>query len=273
MATPHVTFALAIPHTPWIPERVARLERILTELAGGMHPTQVFADREPNWAWSGKLWQWGVAADATHLVQLQDDVELAPNFWRKLGAMVRAVPDQVIALHGAHPKFTQIAREGHRWAKSRAWVVGVGYVIPRDLLGGLVDYRGKLPPEQVRGTNEDELIAHWCMRAGLDVYHPIPTIVDHDTTIPSTYRNDENKFRRPFVTWRDFLDGSLERDDFWTLEGAPPVVLNPHYQSCWFCENEPGAVGFRETGAFIGRQCLAQATASLLTTPVPQVRP
>ena len=65
------TIALAIPHTPWKPERVESLQRLLKQWAGMDGTFKLFTDKEPNWSWSEKLWHWGFDTGASHLLQLQ----------------------------------------------------------------------------------------------------------------------------------------------------------------------------------------------------------
>lgn len=280
-----IKFAIAIPHTSWIPARVESLEHLLHGLCVNTRiwnedraivsrtgppgavldcvDAHVFDEREPNWSWSRKIFEWGATTSATHLVQLQDDVIPAPNFWPALRAMVTALPRKIIGLQGAHPKFRTLAREGHRWATSAAWMVGVGWVIPVESLAELVDFRDE-HDDDAKVTNEDEFIGKFCNATGRYVWHPIPTLIDHDVSIESTYKNDNHLFRTPTVTWREFGENEIERPDFWTVRGAVPMVSNPHFNRCWFCENEPQAVTFGPTQALIGRACLAKATAHLL---------
>ena len=262
-----VKFALAIPHTPWIPERVESLNRLVSQInpelwASAYH---VFGEQEPNYSWSRKLWRWGAEQDVTHLVQLQDDVTVAPNFWKALGAMVTARPDDIIGMQSAHPAFVEFAKDGVRWCKTQAWMVGVGYVIPMPVLRQLVDWRDAIPVDLAQAMNEDDLLGQFAIKHGLWIYHPIPTIIDHDTTIASSYANDNHRFRRPLVTWRKFPEHDIEDPEFWAGDARP--VTNPHLQACWGCNNEYAATTFG-TGLMLGRRCVAIAAASLIEPSV-----
>lgn len=261
-----VDFSIAIPHTPWIPEREASLAALLKSLDmhEGYGGVELFEEREPNWSWSLKMWQWAAGQPETHFLQLQDDVIPAPNFWPALTAMVTAVPDQILGLQGAHPSFRLLARDGRRWARSHAWMVGVGYVIPQAKLRELVAWREQLPEEEYTSTNEDDLIGRFCVEYGYDVWHPIPTIIDHDTSVKSTYRNDDHLWRRPTVTWREY-GSEIESAEWWRPDGPVPLVSNPHQQACWMCQNEPSVITYESTGARIGRVCLARSVAKILT--------
>jgi hypothetical protein len=249
---------------------MSRLADALSTEIGDSPPTivgwLVHVDREPNWSWSEKVWRWGAAQQrATHFLQLQDDVIVAPRYWDYMRAMVEAVPDQIICLQGAHPAFRLLADAGHRWAVSRAWMVGVGYVIPTADLTALLEWRDTLHQGDVQATNEDELIARFCIVTKREVWHPIPTVIDHDVTIKSVYGNDAHNYRRPSITWREFGE-ELAEVDFWRPkpDTLPPVVRNPHNAACWMCLSEPAILRSAETGAMMGAKCVAKGVNSLL---------
>lgn len=259
-----MSFSLAIPHTPWVPERVESMRRICDALDLTGLTFRIFCERAPNWEWSLKMWTWGAMQEASHFLQLQDDVVIGERFWPQLTAMVAAVPNKIIGLQGAHPSLRLLARDGHRWARSNAWMVGVGYVIPRWLLRDLVDYRASLPDVIYASTNEDDLIAQFCIENGHEVWHPIPTIIDHDTTVASTYMNDSHLWRRPIVTWREY-GAELEDPGWWAAGVNVPLIANPHMSACWLCQNEPSCITHESTGAKIGRICLARCVGKVLT--------
>jgi hypothetical protein len=198
------TLALGIPHTPWIPERVLSLTRLVDALSPAppvMVARRVFGESEPNWSWAGKLWTWATETNATHLLQLQDDVVVGPEFWQALSAMVEAVPDQVIGLETVHPFAESLYRSGGTWLTTRDGLIGVGYVFPVGLLREFLRWRAEtLRPNAVQQANEDQLIGIWTAATRRRVWHPVPTIIDHDTEISSTYGNDAHTHRRPVVT-------------------------------------------------------------------------
>lgn len=210
-----ITFALGIPHASWKPERKKSLFELALCLADegrgqflseghgslGGSDARIFADREPNYAWSGKLWKWASETDATHLLQLQDDALVCPEFWAQLHAMVSAVPDKVIGLESAHPVAKDLP---DTWYTTPDMLIGVGYVVPTTLLQEFLVWRStELRPGGLESVNEDQLLGLWCFVTGRKIWHPVPTIIDHDTSLPSTYGNDEHQDRRPTVTWKD----------------------------------------------------------------------
>lgn len=241
-----ITFALAIPTTPWIPARVESFNRLCAGLdisvtrVGGpnhvnitdvCHIAAIFSEKEPNRVWAQKLWRWAASTSATHLVQLQDDVEPSPEFWARLHAMVSANPNVIIGLEAAHPNGPDLNARGDRWYVTNSWLVGVGYVFPMGLLREFLAWCDE-NPEQVSQHNEDELINVWVSSANgsKQCWHPIPTLIDHDTSIPSTYDNDTHAHRRPTVTWRDgaWSPEQLASAEFWRPQARVKVLPVPY---------------------------------------------
>ena len=226
--TREITFALGIPHCPWLPERVASFDRLKSQLGNRPVYYREFTDREPNWSWSAKLWQWAYDTGATHLIQLQDDVEVCSDFWPQLRSMVEAVPANIIGLES-------VLDLGAKWYSTSDGLIGVGYVVPRDILGEILKWRAeKLRPGSAERLNEDQLIGLFCFTAGRRIYHPTPTLIDHDVTIGSTYGNDHHSHRRPVkslvrgdpapVSW--LLSGLVpHRERFY---GATPRIARAH---------------------------------------------
>lgn len=241
------SFALALTNTPWVPARRESFSRLLAALgcaavddalhihdhraAATLAGARIFNEREPNHAWSRKMWTWALEqSNATHALFLQDDVWPAPNFWPALRALVMAAPNEIIGLEAAHPAGPALAAYGERWYATRAWLIGPGYVFPREALGELLAWRARQPRMRILATNEDTLINEWCVETGRRVLHPIPTIIDHDTSIASTYENDADAHRRPTVKWTDgkgcgFALEDLEDVKFWLATGVTRLAL------------------------------------------------
>lgn len=266
------SIALAIPHTPWVPERIESLSRLMTGLdipqcamAGWVPPAplsrvNIFDDRESNRVWSQKLFRWALDTGATHLLQLQDDAIVAPRFWPILRAMIEAQPDRIIGLEATHPLIPVQHRAGRRWYRDH-WLIGVGYVFPRLLLQEYVDWCD-VHISRVANTNEDSLISEWSYETVRPIWHPIPTIIDHDVGVPSTYGNDAHHefsmYRRPLVTWRDVDTPALEDPAYWRVtEDGAPLLPGPGSQGCWYCGIGEGKLTSAKTGARLCKQCLA----------------
>lgn len=233
--------ALGIPHTPWRPERVESLRRLrygldLTIYDDGIAAprnviAKLFAERAANHVWSESMWKWGAESSATHFLTLQDDVIPAPGFWPALRAMLEAVPDQVIGLEVVHPATRALAEEGHRWFTTSDCVIGVGYVMPRGLLVEFLEWRAtKLKPGALEAITEDTLVGLWCLATARKIWHPIPTLIDHDTSLASTYRNDAHENRRPLVRWDSYPPDAIASAKEWRnrVRDARGPAAAPH---------------------------------------------
>jgi hypothetical protein len=243
------TFALGLPHTPWVPERVESWRRLLSavgiessaDLSTDLITTQcvarAFTEREPNRVWARRMWSWGAESGASHLVTLQDDVTVSPRFWACLRAMIRARPDDVIGLSSVHPMGPEIARQGRRWYQTAGSLVGWAYVVPVPALRAFLRWCDERP-ETVLARNEDDLLGDWCSEqtsgATWGVWHPVPTLADHDVSIASTYANDSHMHRRATVTWRGYPLEDLAEPDWW--RGGGPLLPPPTREVCWACQ-------------------------------------
>jgi hypothetical protein len=257
-----VRIALGIPHAKHIEGRPESYKRLIYDLGlerntsgGGGITVRTFSERESNRAWARRMWEWFVTEDAEWCLQIQDDVLVAPRFWRCLSAMLTNFPHDCIGLEAAHPAGPLLAAQGHRWYKTRAWVVGVGWVIRRSVVEELLRWDG--PAE----LNEDDYIGAFLNKTGRDAYHPIPTIIQHDTTVPSAYMNDSHALRKATVTWENYPEASMVDPDFWRIENETPMLVSPYLDTCWFCLTphmvNRVAVRSTHTGALVCGFCIA----------------
>lgn len=243
------SLAIAYTHTPWIAARrasmarlMAQIEREKTETRGGgfvRWEQKCFNERMPNHLWSDMMWRWALETGETHALFLQDDVTIAPRFFTILCAMLAGAParDRVIALHAPTPRAREVFREGRtRWIASRDGLVGFAYVFPRAKLEAFLAWKDtKLAPRAAERTSEDSLIDAWALDASEPILHPVPSIVDHDLAIASTYGNDRHTERRPLVTWRDLdvLEEPLDLTDPMTWLTTPRPIGRIFPKSHW----------------------------------------
>ena len=198
--------------------------------SGVLHVAKAFTEKAKPHVWAEKLLRWGLeqaeTLGVTHLVQLQDDVIPAPNFWKAAAALVEAYPDQLLGLETAHPLAPQLAAdpdETIRIITTTDGLIGVGWIFPIPLVREFLEWRAtKLKPGGIEAITEDTLIGVWCLATGRRVFHPVPTLIDHDLSLESTYGNDAHANRRPTVRWdmaNQFGDAwdarELEAPNFW----------------------------------------------------------
>jgi hypothetical protein len=243
------TISLGIPHAAWKPERVKSMKRLLEALGlppgvygqGGCETEglegragilKVFTDREPNWSWSGKLWTWGAETEADFFLTLQDDALVAPRFIEIVRAMLAHLPrGAVLGLAAQHPSGPAIARAGHRWYATQSWAIGWGYGLWREDLVEFLAWRERQPFGRLLETNEDSLLNEWVRETGRSTRHPLPTIVQHDTSLETNYAgNEADDYRTSSFTWQD-VEGEqfdcLADPGFWKPSGSGSVPLLP----------------------------------------------
>jgi hypothetical protein len=227
--------SLSISHAPWIPERVESFERLRTQLiASGWpweeSPHDVEQERAPNWEWSGRMWRRAVEMGADWCLFLQDDVTVCPAFTSWIQAMIeccRRPADGAICLEVVHPAAQLVASAGHAWFTTRDGLVGCGYLLRRELLEEFLAWR-EPRLEVCKTINEDTLLGLWHLITGRLVLHPVPTCIDHDTEMASTYAgNGQHANRRPLVRWdtTEATDGTdLAR---WGASSIPHLGIFP----------------------------------------------
>ena len=256
------TICLAIPHTPWVPERVESMNRLYNQLAGP-GPVRAFMDvpyaefreKAPISKWARDLWAWQVAQNTDWCMQLQDDTTVAPRFWPKLQAMLASLPQDagIIGLAATHPLAMEIARRGHRWYRTDAMLIGWAWVIRRPVLQHFLSVVTDKPFKC-----EDEQLGQFADHYGYKVWHPCPTLVDHDTSIASTYQNDAHSTRRPQVTWRDYGGASMEDPTWWAPGGLPEILPMPPQRMCCLCLEYPEVMHSTKTNMGICGVCIGK---------------
>jgi hypothetical protein len=257
-----ISYALGIPHTPWVDARAKSVKRVAPLLEGADY-SKLFDERESNRVWPTKMWKWALATGASHFVTVQDDTLPAPFFWPALRAMTEARPDAILGLSAVHPLGREVARQGHRWYRTRSWVVGWAYAMPTGTLCAFLDWCDRNPAE-VAAENEDSLINRWVSMTGREVWHPVPTLIDHDTSIESTYDNDAHVHRQATLTWRGYAEADLCSADFWRTSGPFLELASTH--QCYACMSRPVAVGARGVG--LCKPCLLSFNGAAMGVPV-----
>lgn len=197
------------------------IDRLVGMLPQGRHlmPFRLFGEKAPNHVWSLQMWTWASEQDCDWCVFLQDDAVVAPDFWERLEYIVEGSNFPIIGLQSPHPAAPMLAEEGcYEGFTTTDGLIGVGYAVQRaDLLdflawrlANLDKLEAELPDPSKRDmadghppplhVTEDTLLGMYAA-AHCDVYHPLPTIVDHDTTIPSVCGNDAHRNRRSTFRW------------------------------------------------------------------------
>lgn len=239
-------FALAIPHCPWDPHRVQNLSKLKERLEiRNDHDecdharVSIFASvgPTPNWIWSDKLFRWLAEQDTEWSLQVQDDVLLVPEFWDVLKAAVAGAETagaEAISLFTIAPPAPHFAHQGCNWLTTTDWMVGPAWLVKTKFLRDqFVPFRDRRlrtgwnePDPQTKrlrsGLNEDTLLGLGCAAFGKRIWNPLPALVDHDTSIGSTYGNAGGKYNKSSFNWVNWMSmpghpdvQDLKLKEFW----------------------------------------------------------
>lgn len=207
--------AIAIVHAPWGEGRKESYKRLVESL-WREHPhippyplvSRTFTSEgpAPTHAWAEEVYTWAFGQNRDLLV-LEDDAILCPKFLDVLTAMREANPMRLMNLYNAHPSALGLAAKGVSAYTTLDWMTGVGQVIPREVLSSYMGWRAfDLRSRAIEHIKADTLLGLYAAASNVRVWHPIPTPVDHDDSLPSLYGNDQSPMRRSLARW-DRLPG------------------------------------------------------------------
>ncbi len=202
--------------------RETALRRLTSQLGDAVTvvPSEV---REHASTWAERLYRTALASDADYLCFLNDDVIVCPSFVEVLTAMHCARPSDPLSLHTTAPWAPDFKRAGLRWFRSH-WYTGPAVSFPRAALQSLVAYRARLPRWFVESRNEDNVAMQWSWHGDAPFWHPLPAIVRHDVSVPSTLGYDHHPMRTASVTWEE--DAARLADPSFWLEAHTPIQMD-----------------------------------------------
>lgn len=217
--------AIVVAHAAFLPERRATLERLRDQIGPGQY-VSVSETREHASTWSERLYQVGVDTGAEFVCFLNDDVTVCPDFINVLTAMHAARPNDVLALHSTFPMAKMLTEARQRWYRSY-WLTGPGYSMSMERLESLRSYIRRLPRWFVQSRNEDNVAMQWMWHEQRPAWHPLPAVVKHDVTVPSSLGYDKHPLRQPTLTWEDMPGATLATPEFWERAGTPILFECP----------------------------------------------
>lgn len=179
----------------------------------------------PEHEFNGRRWQRALdearKEGHTHCVFLDDDVLTCPDFVANLTKIIAAQPDKVIGLHHA----LSTSRDVGSWLTTVDGTLGPANVIPTYILEKFPEWRSTaLLPGALEAIDSDVLLGLFCLKHDIKVYHPMPTIVDHDLTIPTCFPgNEATRGRSTVCNWK-------------TMSLPTSWIGTVHHYGTWFGE-------------------------------------
>ncbi len=189
----------SIAHAAHKPERRPILDQMLADIGalGRKHNWDpfVYIEDKPGKPHEWSLRQWkGVAdrSDYTHAAFLNDDLILCDDFTRVLDNVIAARPAHLLNLSNCHKLAHDAQARGMSWLTSNDGLIGNAYVLPIPSLRAFLAWReSSLTDGTVETLSEDQLLNLWAMAHGCLVHHCVPSLVEHDTSVPSCYGNTQ----------------------------------------------------------------------------------
>lgn len=198
-----MSFAISIAHAAHREGRRDSLNRLLHLLGlSSAHRVVVCAEPGKPSEWSDKQWagasllaeQYGL----THAMLLNDDMVPCEGFMAAAERLIEARPNHIVNLYNTHPLAKKAKADGLSWITSADGLIGNAYILPIAGLRAFREWRASsLKGGTVDELSEDQLINLWAMQQGALIWHTVPALMNHDTTVPSCFGNTQ--LRRPAV--------------------------------------------------------------------------
>lgn len=165
------------------------------------------------YVWSEAQWRASLAGEGTHCVMLNDDVILCDGFLRNLVSLLEVQPNVIISLYNISNLAKEAFKQNMRWVTTVDGLVGNAYVMPRAVLEDFLSWRDLyLLPEAKEKLSEDQQVNLYSMANSGLIWHTVPALVDHDTTVPSLYGNTQ--LRKPVVGPQKDMPTDWKTDGF-----------------------------------------------------------
>ena len=257
-----------IAHAAWAPGRSETLADMLKIVPS---TNVVMSDRKEHSAiWATRVWNWAANLFSDdHVVILNDDLLLHPDFPTICEAMVSALPNECISLHTQMPEARALRGP---WVRCY-WYSGAAVILPPGAARSLLDFA--VPWSLASRVNEDNVAIHWAWARQKPFWCPIPAPVIHRIDVKSTLGYDDHPMRQTSVPWTSSdasADGALVDVSYWRNCGSAPLIENPWMPDpklrhmapliasgarlCQLCSTNEVVVGNKEAG--LCRECARQ---------------
>jgi len=226
-----VNIAINIQHSPKRP-------RLLSYLLASLNhePYKIITDTTSTWSGCRRCLT-ERPANATHILVLQDDVIVCPDFFETVNKIVNLLPDQPITFFCRDEIINEAKAQGLSWVKLKTWFMAQAYVLPVALADEFVGFSDKYIKPDVNA--DDQRLAMFFMKTNRLVYATAPSLVEHigwqGTTIRD--RTSEKYFdvsRRVAKWFIGYEESGLQVDWLKGLDNCPIATFGDWSM---FCDN------------------------------------
>jgi len=121
-------------------------------------------------------WRLPYHPDATHVLQLQDDLKVAKGFFRALEQIIEAVPNDIVSLMTLKSYQIGAYERGEYWVNGNGGLTGQAIIIPVGKILPMWDWIDEWLPDV---KYYDMPISTWAMVHGEKIWITCPSIVEH----------------------------------------------------------------------------------------------
>ncbi len=184
-----IKLAVAIQHYP-TEERVRMKDRLLKQLDNDPR-IKVVADGD---LWTNcKACLRSAEQGATHILVLQDDIEVCRDFLETVERAVELRPDKHITFFtNRNRELSQAMNEGKRWVRIKRWLMAQAYVVPVSMVEPFIAFADSALKADIKFDDDRWCVYHLYTRTY--VWAVAPTLVQHlawgETTIADLYGDD-----------------------------------------------------------------------------------
>ncbi len=158
-----------------VPERMDNIEKMKSRFDGNV---TVVMDNEHSGCVPTARKTWLLHTDASHVLVLNDDVELCNDFMRVCDVIVERHPDKIITLFPAQFMSRDVLNNVGGMPKNSPYVStdrvsGAGIIMPTEYVKPCVESWDK------HTTEDDTSIYEWAKKNGISVITTLPAILQH----------------------------------------------------------------------------------------------
>lgn len=221
--------SIAIQHTPNRADRRQWVQAMLAQLRteNSNIPIAVIEDTYQEGCWPTYRRALEVAGDAPHHLVLQDDIGLCADFIRSVEEVIRARPNNLIALYTNAKAVLTVRERGESWLE-KPGASGPSIIWPHELIDEFLEWQDRhidriFEWDTVR-------VSMWLIKTGKRAYATVPSLTQHLGCVSSALGlNDSNKV----ATWYIGDDRSGIGVD-WSKGLSCPVSDTSHILPEWW---------------------------------------
>lgn len=190
-------FTIAIQHTPQRADRRQWLQAMVDQLRAEDPAVSVAVvqDTRGEGCWSTYRRGLQLAGNAAHHLMLQDDLGLCTDFIHSVAGVIRARPNNLVALYTNSKTVAAVRERGESWLE-KPGVTGPSVIWPRDLIGEFLEWEER----HIDGSFEFDTVraSMWLIKTGKRAFATVPSLTEHLGCVSSTMGlNDSHKV----ATW------------------------------------------------------------------------